>query len=409
MKNYINKIILIFILLILPFHGISQDSAKDDFQKAKELAYEGETEEALEILSDLLDKNNEYHDAAVLKARINMWNKNYTVAAEILQEVLKKAPNHRDAIETKIDLAIWSEDYQSAIELIDPILKSEPGNTDLLYKKAIAKYNLGFEDESADLLREVLSINPAFEDAAQLLDVIKDNNLNNKIELAYKGDYFEHTGPWHLYSVDYSRRINKLGNIILRANMAQRFNESAYQFEIDAYPVIQAGTYMYLNAGYSLSDKLFPKTRLGLEVFQALFFETELSGGFRIMNYTDNDLIIITASISKYFPKYYFSFRPYFSFSPEKPNAQSYFLTARRYFSGPQHHLTLMLGSGFSADEDLLLAGEIYDLAGYSFSLKYQQKISKNFLFKLGGGYKHYNNAIWGNPITIEAAIICNF
>lgn len=403
------------------------------FFRARDLAFEGDYQQARNICRQILAIYPHYHDVKILKARTYSWEGQFVRANDLLREVLQAEPDNRDALYALIDLQIWYEDYREAIKFIDVALRAEPNNTHLLYRKALALKETGDELAAVVLLNEILDIDPTYTEARDLLDTIEVNRLVNHVGLGYRGTYFlqsnnPEANPWHLTYLELGRRTRGLGQVALRFNWANRYGIDSYQFEADAYPVVRPGTYLYLNVGYSQDRKLFPITRFGFEVFQTFASTWEFSGGFRILNFDETesliitkDLLIITGSLSKYYKQYYFSFRPYFTFSSigTDPTSQSYFFTARRFFTSTEHHLSLIVGRGFSADFDRIFGGQVYDLSGTiaEAMLLYQQRIGRRLLFKVGAGYKFYNEGLlenndellFGNPTIVEGALFYRF
>ncbi len=426
-KPYICKKIKHFVVLLILLIGASnvaaygnQNDPDQMFLQARDLAAQNNYEQARTICNQILDDFPDYHDAIILKARTYAWENNYPQARDLLKDVLQKSPRYNDALYALIDVEIWSENYTDAIRYLDIALANHPNSTHLLYRKALALKKTDDEIAAVVLLNRILDMDPTYTEAKDLLDSIKTRRLKNHIGLGYRGHYFtdhEDIDPWHLFYAELGRRSSLIGPLTGRVNIANRYELTGFQIEFDAYPSIRPGTYLYLNAGYSPDDLLFPVTRFGFEIFQSLPASFEASIGFRLLNFANSDLLILTGSFSKYYRKYYFSFRPYYSFSSDAniANAQSYFLTIRRFFSSSEHYLSLMVGRGLSDDYDKIIGGQVYDLGGTlaEAMLLYQQKISTSFLFKIGAGYKMYNQDIndtpWGDPVIVEGGIIFRF
>ncbi len=448
-KRFWGLLLALFLFLLVPAQAEPPIAEDPDgwYFRAREMAFDGNYEEAREICRQILELFPHYHDVKILKARTYSWEGQFVRSNDLLREVLQADPNNTDALFALIDLQIWYEDYEEAIKFIDVALARDPNNVHLLYRKALALKETGDEVAAVLLLNQILTIDPTFQDAKDLLDTIEVNRMQNWAGLGYRGTYFpfadlpvnndnngnndnndsENNGfevtPWHLVYAELGRRTRVLGPAALRANYAIRpdIDATSLQIEADAYPTIRPGTYLYLNFGFSPDRRLFPVTRFGFELFQALPSSMEISGGFRILNFDDReslvitkDLLIITGSLSKYYRNYYFSFRPYFTFSSDgsDPESQAYFLTARRFLSSTDHFISLTIGRGFSADFSQLIGGEVYDLGATTvdLSLLYQQRIGNRFLFRLGAGYKIYQEeVIFGNPVTAEGALIYRF
>jgi YaiO family outer membrane protein len=432
--NHLAKIKPGLILFCFLFAFISiqaQPTAKEDpdgtYFRARDLAFEGKYEEARELCNQILEVYPEYHDVKVLKARTYSWEGEFIRSNDLLREVLQADPGHDEALYALIDLQIWYKDYEEAVKYLDIALQDDPNNLHLLYRKALALKETGDELAAVVLLNQILDMDPTYTDAKDLLDTIETNRLLNHVAVGYRGIYFLQSTieakPWHLFYTEYGRRTRRMGPVILRANYAVRpdIDVTSLQIEADAYPTVRPGTYLYLNFGYSQDRRLFPITRFGFEVYQALPSAWEFSGGFRILNFDETesliitkDLLIITGSLSKYYKQYYFSLRPYFTFSSvgDDPNSRSLFFTARRFLSSNEHYLSLTVGRGFSADFDRLSGGQVYDLSGtiLEATLSYQQRLSNRFIFRAGAGYKlYYDNVLYGNPFVFEGSLLYRF
>ncbi len=386
-------------------HGNNPHNTDQMFFQARELAFEGETQQARQLCREILEINSAYHDATVLMARTYGWDEEYEEGLELLTDLLAQEPRHIEALLAMSDLQRWAGNYQESLHYANLALELEPENTNLLMRKAKALIALEEYEEAAEVLNKVLETDPTLEEADNLLDQVARKTMKNHVGVGYRVDLFDDANPWHLFYAEYGQRTNTFGKVIGRVNYGRRFGQDGFQVEADAYPPLGPGRYLYLNAGYSPDDHIFPKYRAGLELFQRLPADWEISAGLRMLRFAETDLLILTGSISKYYGKYYFSFRPYFTLASDMPGAQSYFLTLRRYFTSPDHHLSLILGTGFSADEDALVGGQIYDIESNRIMLMYQQIVSGNFLVKAGAGYSHYQDEIWGNQYTLEAGV----
>lgn len=403
--------ILLGTVLLMPAISRAQDlpvpqlNLDDLFFQAQDLAFEQEGEAARELCQQILDINPNYHDASILMARTLSWEQRYDDAREILLRVLQKEPANKSALLAMTDNLAWAGQFQEAIEYFDKVIITDPNNPDLLFRKAQMLNELGEYQPTVILLNQILDIDPTHREAKMLLSTIEVGRLKNFVGLGYRGDFFEMANSWHLFYAEYGRRTQTLGTVIARVNMANRYQMTGAQFEVDAYPTLGQGTYLYLNAGYSPHPKLFPIFRGGLELFQKLPRAWEASAGFRLLNFEENDLFIVTGSLSKYYKQYYFSFRPFFTFASNTPNSQSYFFTIRRYFSSPDHHLSLTAGTGFSADDDALIGAEVYNLESNKVMLWYQQKATPQLIIRAGAGYQYYKNGVYGNKYSVEAGI----
>lgn len=181
------------------------------------------------------------------------------------------------------------------------------------------------------------------------------NDRKNLVGAGLTYDWYDNDiEPWQKAHVEY-RRYTNMGPVIGRINIGHRFDITDYQGEIDFWPTFNNKWYGYLNGGYSGSD-LFPKFRVGAEIYRIIPKGFETSFGFRYLKFSQDDVLIFTGSISKYIGKWLLIGRPFFT-PQEAGISTSFNVIARRYFANPQSYASLIGGLGFSPDERRLLDG----------------------------------------------------
>jgi YaiO family outer membrane protein len=283
----------IFFPVICSFQGVNgwklrkivrdlpQAQKGNSYNKARDLAFQGHRKEAREMCTKILKTKPEYHDARILLGRLYAWDKDYDSDRNELHRVIQDRPGHLDA--------------------------------------------------------------------RQLLERIQHTYQLFKMSLRYRYDHFERgersCEPWHLFSFDLSNKM-KWGSIIARVNYASRsFSSSAksgIQFELDLYPRITKGFYAYLNGGYS-SSSIFPKYRLGGELYKSLPFSFEISAGIRYLDFSSTQVYIYTGYLGKYYKNYWFSFRPFFTLKPSGVSFTGIWIV-RRYLEDAENYIyTLIL------------------------------------------------------------------
>jgi len=173
----------------------------------------------------------------------------------------------------------------------------------------------------------------------------------NRIGVDYEYENFNRDlTPWNWVSLEYSHRFD-WGSLIGRVNWAHRFDESAEQYEVDAYPKLTAHTYLYLNFGVA-PDSFFPEQRYGAEIFWNFKTHWEASGGLRRLEFEDKTVHIFTGSVGYYTGNYYYSARPWISNRPGDTAVSLSFLM-RRYFATRNDYWTIRVGGGQGADSDI--------------------------------------------------------
>ncbi|MHC1690339.1 MAG: YaiO family outer membrane beta-barrel protein [Bacteroidales bacterium] len=362
--------------------------------KARQLAYNNGRAEARKICFQILNRDSTYWDAAVLLGRTYSWDSKHDSSRIALNKVIVKKPGYYDAMEALLDNELLDDKYLSAIKYADEGLLYHPDNEMFLFKKARALNKSGKIKESTALLSRILQLNSSNKEAAKLLLDIKRAGRVNKFTMSYSTDVFNGSTPWNFASASIGRKTTHFGSVILRYNFANRFGNNGHQAEIDAYPAICKGIYVYFNAGVS-NKKNFPFSRLSIEPYFKLPKSFEASIGIRYMNFDanrifaldSNKVIIYTGTIGKYFGSYWLSVRPYFTKGTDAWS-KSASLTVRRYFGDEDSYISLNLGTGMSPDEQQYAFNpDLKFLKSNKISLDYQQKIAYRFIINCGAGY----------------------
>lgn len=170
------------------------------------------------------------------------------------------------------------------------------------------------------------------------------------------------------------KRETPSGSLVGRLNYTNRFQTSGIQPEFEWYPVIAKGTYCYVNYGYSASS-LFPRHRVGAEVFQGLPLSLEASFGIRYLLFASaNEIKLYTSSLGYYVGNFYVVVRGSLMLDADGAGRSLQFLL-RKYFSDPDEFAFLRVGGGLSPDQQSVqsaLGPKVYALASQSASIGWQ-------------------------------------
>jgi YaiO family outer membrane protein len=177
-------------------------------------------------------------------------------------------------------------------------------------------------------------------------------------------------------SISYKRET-ELGSIIPRINYSNRFGINGLQFDLDLYQKIAKGLYAYLNYGYSNSE-IYPKHRVGGDVYLNIKGGLEFSAGGRFISFTNTNAALITNSVGYYTGNYYFSLRSYISPISNNSTGLSGNLLVRKYLKNAQNYFGVNIGMGFSPElrqltaENQVLAETLLFLESQRLSFEYQ-------------------------------------
>jgi YaiO family outer membrane protein len=378
--------LLIFILLI----GISGKLYAQTFDEARKLAFDGDREKARQMCRQILSTGFN-SDVALLMARTYAWDSKYDSTRIVLNEILLHNPNSTEALDAYADVEYWSGNYEKAIEYCDMALKRDSTDEDFLFKKAKIQHSSERFEEAVSTLEQLIRINGANGEAMKKLQEFRFDVMKNRIRINYTIDQFDdafNRDPWQIVALSYGRKT-KLGSVIARVNMAKRFGDTGFQYEMDAYPKISENNYGYVNYGFSQSS-VFPDHRIGLEWYHNFPKAYEGSIGMRTLFFSSSDVTIYTATIGKYIGNYWLSLRSFVTPGSDGTSVSGYLLV-RRYFSDPENYFGLRLGYGVSPDENQNLIDENLksrlNLKSMSVKLEFNHIINRVWIVNPSAGW----------------------
>jgi len=282
-------------------------------------------------------------------------------------------------------LHYWDGQNTRALDLCDRFLEQEPESVGLLTIKAIIQKSRYEKEPALATIDEGLAIDPSNQELMDLRVEVEEMNLNELggwLTYDLYSNSVDPSGDRKAITLEYLRRIKR--HVILgRLTVANRFDSTGIQGEIDFYPTITDWMYLYINLGAS-NLWLFPEYRAALEPYFALPYKLEASIGVRYMHYPGNGVVIYTGSVGAYPGNFWLSFRPFITFTNNGVN-QSYNAKIRRFFKTPKSYLELSGGFGASPDNTYLdqAFDQAVDSQSWNIGITYQQKLGKSFYGKV--------------------------
>lgn len=178
--------------------------------------------------------------------------------------------------------------------------------------------------------------------------------------------------------------------LIARVREARRFGLYGTQVEGEAYPHLDAQTYLYLGIAGSSSSDVYPTLRLAGEIYRALPAAWEVSLGGRYARTPVVRLGTITGTVARYMGNWWLSARPsYTSYSGEHARALSG--VARRYFSGRYDYLSMTVSGSAGADpeaRDPLRLERAATVHGWAAHVERLRPVGERLRLRCGAGYE---------------------
>ncbi|HVP43805.1 MAG TPA: YaiO family outer membrane beta-barrel protein [Terriglobales bacterium] len=332
------------------------------FSRARELAFAGKQhrQEALELLKQRLVQSPGDNDARTIYGTVLSWEGQYDEARRQLTQVLDNHPHHSDALPALINVELWSDHPARAEELAADGLEHSPKDTALMLQLARAQRNQGHYRESLHTLDEVLKLEPTNAQALRWRRALTVESWKWEAEFSHASDFLSrHQGTQHEDSLQL-RGPTPIGSLIGRVSRAARFGISSYQIEADMYPHLRPGTYMYVNVGTSPDQELYPKYRLGADLYQSIGHGWELSGGYRHLQFSTGTNIYTWAA-AKYLGDWLFTGRMYLT-PDDLGVSKTVQVGARRFFGSEGLHDYVEVR--YSHGSSLALAQTTLDIIG---------------------------------------------
>ncbi len=359
-------------------------SEDDILTQARALSSSKRRPEALALLQKHLVESPTDVDARLLYGEMLSWEGRWEEARDALEGVLNQTPTYTDAALALINVELWSDHPERADKIANRFLERTPNHIDLLIARARVMRALKRPKEEMQVLNTVLRLEPANAEATDMRRSLQESSSEWKAGANVNTIFFsDHRSSWleESYSV---RRGLDAGSLIFRVSRAYQYGYTSTLGEVDWYPSLRPGTYMYLNAGYSPEGILYPTFRAGAEIFQNLSHGYEASAGMRRLQFTSTRLNVYTASIGRYHKDWYGSVRTYITPGDPKPSV-SFQVQVRRYFGDGERYLSFRYGRGSSPFEVRSL-NEVGVLDSSSYLGEIYWKLRTRLLLNVTGG-----------------------
>lgn len=148
------------------------------------------------------------------------------------------------------------------------------------------------------------------------------------------------------------------GSYVLRIHRGFRFDQHAYQWELESYRILSDRFYAYVAYAYSDSE-IFPRHRGGAELFSSLPFRLEGSLGMRYLYFEPGtETVMATGSLSHYISSFMITLRPFF-ISSNGSSGQTWLGSLRWFFNDSGDYILIRGATGRSSDEMLFQVGQI--------------------------------------------------
>ncbi len=367
-------------------------------------AYSGKWTEALGVLNTLARAHPGNTDVLLFRAKVESWKKNYDEAERGYREVLALQPGNPEALIGLAELASWRGRCADAISTYQQAQIGDPDNPDLYFRIGRVYRWSGNFDKARQNFKVALRLDPQNRDYGRALKTATPR-FQDKFEFRYEHQvegFSDGRKSFIDQRLALRLRLKALGPLVLKANQTARSDKRDQQFEVEFYPRLWRKAYAYINASVSPQAFHFPESSYLAEVYQGLLSSTEISLGYRKMNFSRAAVSIYLGSIGYYAGRYYPYIRWYYT-PEENEDDFSWTVNLRRYFTEVSY-LYIGYGRGSKSfdimtGDDLLVESSSVFLAGFDwyiwnriklqfgYSLRDEGALRRSTFF-LGTGYR---------------------
>lgn len=375
MKFLYYTIFLLFISQTILGQEINFDAAMSE---AKHEVEKGNYDKALSILEPLSAKFPENEDVKIYTGRIYSWKKDYNTAIKILSPMADRTNPDAEALLAIINVYFWSEQFDKCIFYCDKYLVINPNSTDVVLIKANSLEKLGRDKEALETV-EKISLTENNTQAITGLRTLIGRKAKNAIAVSYLNVSTSSPGqsPLHYGYVEYSHKFSKSA-LVGRANVGYANNDTQMLFETDYYQTFSKRNYLYVNAGVSTGQTIFPVAKAGVEYYFTPSKKFDYSLGLKFMHFETEDVTLLTGQLSYRIGTYTLAYRPFYDTGNE---LFSHVLSLQTTNEEKESLLRLELQYG-NVPYLYLYNNFIEPLKAYRVGLQYQQRIGKSFFIR---------------------------
>jgi YaiO family outer membrane protein len=373
------------------------------FGLARSLAYSGNHDEALKVLTKLLVYYDNDIDGLLLRGRIHSWVGNWRQAEKdlILAGILN--PLYTDVWSALGDMYLWHGDYEEAAEMFNQLVAKYPENADNYISRAKAMMGIRFYNSARSDLNRALQLGGNQRDVESLLNrIMRDQAAVWEADVLFNNTIFTSNperSDWVLLEGSLKHEFN-FGSVAFGYTRVRRFDKWDDVLMLDSYINIWRMAYANIQVRPALSVQFLPRLEYLAEIFQGIGSYWEVSAGFILKQYDDDNVNIYILSAARIVGSFYLRERLYISSNSGKTN-QTHLLTTRWYPGKIDDFLEANIGFSnireYSEDtmRDNLLQTMTYEV-------RLQRFLNPRIGMVITGSYKGEDDGIIGRDLKLK-------
>jgi YaiO family outer membrane protein len=373
------------------------ESYDQQFARARDLASNGQREEAIALYTAMLAQSPGNADVLLARGRTNAWMQRWPQAEADLRAVTAATPDYADAWSALGDMYLWSDRPQQAADAYARWSQLSPADPAAAIAMGRAHRAAG---DAAAAQRDFEAARTRGADAAQVDDYLA--SLQPRIvepDAVLPAGYRwalrvggTHTSfdpsareSWNEYEVALRRKFDR-GSLALEMLRAQRFGEHDTAWALDGYASLWQRAYANVRYQRGPDGGLFPDNAWRMELFQGVGQGWELSGSYDHLEFGGADTDMYGVGVGRYFGNFYARYRllhvPGVGSGSLDHRAQ-----LRWYYAGnADDYFELSGGHGRSHELDAGGFDRVVADSHSSFGASYVKFFAPHWGFKLGAG-----------------------
>jgi len=334
------KTVIIYLLILAGF-TLKAQTNKEIIYLVQNAVDSGKYKQAIEVIDRSLSDNSEPRELLVYKARILGWTGEWASADSLVSNLLSIQPHDHELLLLKAQYLYWGDANVLLDQLARKALLLYPQELMFSYYLAISNFKLKNYEYALKHANRVYTLAPEFPHIKALKNNIESSFHNYVVgRISYTGFNGDHT-PWKSVRVGFgSMKKSRWESSI---TLAQRFQKTALNFEINSYPRLGKLNYLHVQA-FKSTQSAFPKHKFSLEFYQSIK-SLEFSAGSKFMAFQDADVWLHHVSSAVYYKDIILQYRMYLTVSHEHLNTTHMF-RFRKYLKNESNFIEIEMTNG---------------------------------------------------------------
>lgn len=373
-------------------------SFEQRFEAARQLAFNGQREQAIAAYSALLLESPDNSDVLLGRGRVYAWEDRWAEAEADLRAATTRAPQYADAWSALGDVYLWSDRPSEAVAAYTRWAELEADAAAPYLARGRAHRAAGDRAAAkADFTAAAARGAPAAE-VETLQASLQPPRVQNPVAVAPEGyrwlvtlsgsatDFSPDRGHWSEQGLAVRHYFEK-GSLALESLGARRFGDDDHAWALDAYVDLWPRAYANLRYQHSPEASLFPRQSMRAELYQGVGDGWELAASYDRLDFAERTEIF-GLGLGYYVGDYYLRLRS--TYTPDSDGSSTRHRgLARWYYAGnADDYLELSAGTGRST-EDLNDLEPARRNDSRSVGLVWTRYFTPRWGFRLGGDIAH--------------------